>query len=341
MGAKIRRNVIRLQQSQSQNRGMAPNQPEQVLPEKSTMGEAESSQKLRLMHMPTEIHYYLQSFLDHPSLLNFSATNKHFRSLCPDAKVKQSLLCFEQCSLQNETLLTRKRLLPCYTCMKGLCVSDNFPPINEGGRYIMGSENASSRTCATCLINTQPNLVLRSSDSQRSDNDEWLFCSYNNPGGGKCLIYSCRYAHNCWLVECIECNKIKRYEGSPYGVRKKRYDEALLDADMCAACYQPVWDKENEERRARKNARARERYQEKKAEAKKLKEAAERGEQAAAQMTLSAAEGNQAAMDFMEGLDQPNFVENSFMSGFDDFDPNFSFTTIVDFSLPWDANLQE
>lgn len=52
-----------------------------------------------------------------------------------------------------------------------------------------------------------------------------------------------------------------------------------MKGDMCGACYQPVWDGEDEERRLKKNARGRELYYQKKEEKKKkAKEAAEREE---------------------------------------------------------------
>jgi hypothetical protein len=53
----------------------------------------------------------------------------------------------------------------------------------------------------------------------------------------------------------------------------------MMKGDMCGACYQPVWDGEDEERRLKKNARGRELYYQKKEEKKqKAKEAAEREE---------------------------------------------------------------
>lgn len=87
---------------------------------------------------------------------------------------------------------------------------------------------------------------------------------------------------------CAKCDLVKRYMGSPYG-RQRRYDEALRVGDMCATCYQPVWDQENAERRERKNALSRQRYRERKEAAKKQKEAAENSGQTVEQETASSA----------------------------------------------------
>lgn len=230
---------------------------------------------MELMSLPTEIHYHLQKFLDHPSLLNLSATNKYFESLCPQTKVKGSLLCLERSSLETHTILTRKGLLPCYVCLKGLNSLDHFPLINYNDEDKLGSKNEGSRACATCLITTRPDCIYTFKYGVKQDSD-WLFSSGHNPGNGKCELYSSKYgrqeSQSYWWLACVKCNLVKRYQSSPHG-RRRRYDEALLEGDMCATCYQPVWDQEDVERRLRKNERARERYKEKKKLAQMIKEA--------------------------------------------------------------------
>ncbi len=227
------------------------------------------------MSLPTEIHYHLQSFLDHATLLNLSATNQYFRSLCPATKVKESLLCLEKCSSETETILIKKQLLPCYTCLKGWNSSNHFPRISHDEKYEMGSEKASSRVCATCLISTRPEVIYKSG----MDREETFLFLHYGAGAGKCRLYVSRYGShnhldNGWLA-CPKCKLVTRYLGSPFS-RRRRYDEAMLLGDMCAACYQPVWDKENEERRERKNARSRQRYREKKEEAKRKRRGGKR-----------------------------------------------------------------
>lgn len=256
-------------------------------------------QAMELMSMPTEIHYHIQSFLDHPSLLSLSATNKYFRALCPERKIKESLLCFEKCSLAADTLLTRKYLLPCYTCLKGLNLYEHFPRVREDEDCKLASEHASSRICATCLIATRPETIITPGISKFPD---WIFQRHTTPGGGNCKLYQSRYGHflhflcSYWLA-CPKCNLVKRYEGTPHG-RRRRYDEALLEGDMCAACYQPVWDKENAKRRERKNARARERYREKKEEARKRKEAAQQDQQVPEVTTASTSAAARTGLGF-------------------------------------------
>ena len=231
---------------------------------------------MELMSMPTEIHYSIHSFLDHPSLLSLSATNKYFRSLCPEAKVKESLLSLEKCSLVTETVLTKKSLLPCYICFKGRGSFDQFPVMKTDDNCTMASESASSRVCATCLVATRPELV---NHLPGPPGKEWIFQSGYGPQTGDCVLYWSRYEpQHTWWLACPKCHQVKQYLGTPRG-RRRRYDEAMLVGDMCAACYQPVWDQENAERRERKNARARQRYREKKEQARKMREAMEKSEQ--------------------------------------------------------------
>lgn len=244
---------------------------------------------MELTTLPTEIHYHLQTFLDHPSLLNLSATSKYFRSLCPESKVRESLLCLEKCSLETETLLTTKELLPCYTCFKALPSFDHFPPAKHAGEYKIASKEASHRICATCLVATRQHLIrdylvaLRDRAGRdiamlpKEPHPDWVF--YVLSSYKECKLYAARnydfnsdYYGRTWL-ECPNCKLVKRYLGSPFRGHRCRYDEALMEGHMCATCYQPVWDVEDELRRERKNARARERYREKKEEARKRKEA--------------------------------------------------------------------
>ena len=232
-----------------------------------------------LPSMPTEIHFNINSFLDHPSLLNLAATNKHFRSLVSEQKIRDSLLCFEKCSLVSRTLLTRENLVPCYTCLKGREHSLHFTPLNSDEDCTMAGRDASSRICATCLTKTRPELIRKQYGLQ--PHEDWVLREYGNlyPYQESELFISRHenlnpvFPNNYWL-KCQKCEQVKRYEGSPYGNRRRRYDDAMRKGDMCAACYQPVWDKENEARRLKKNARAKIRYREKREQARKLEEAA-------------------------------------------------------------------
>lgn len=290
-------------------------------------------QGTELMSLPTEIHYNIQTYLDHPSLLNLAATNNYFRSLCPEPKIKQSLLCFEKCSLLNaDNVMVRKHLLPCYTCHKGLPACEHFPEVKHGDKYKqieIGAANAGMRSCATCIIKTRPGSVLTSPGDENSD---WVFKAYVAEAG-RSKILGGRHGFtendlqpNHYWIHCVECDVMKRYMGSPFG-RKKRYDEAYLEGDMCAACYQPVWDEENKERKKRKNEKARQRYKEKKEEAKRRKEEMEKMKKAGrVQFTnsitglemwrfVSSANGNTSMTD-----DMKEWTDEDFMQGYDDMD---------------------
>lgn len=228
-----------------------------------------------LQSMPTEILFDINDFLDHSTLLNLAATNKHFRSLISGQKIKASLLCLEKCSLVSRTLLTTKDLYPCYTCLQGRDQVQHFTPLKSDEDCTMAGRDATSRICVTCLTKTRPELI-RKWGSQEHEDHVFIECDNRHQrselysSGHE--IYNAVLANTYWL-KCQKCEKVKRYDGSPYGGRRRRYDDAMIMGDMCAACYQPVWDKENEERRLKKNARAKERYREKKEQARKLKEA--------------------------------------------------------------------
>jgi hypothetical protein len=233
------------------------------------------TQNMKIMSLPTEIHLNIHDFLDHPSLLNLAATNKYFRGLVSKQKIIASLLCFEKCSLVSSTLLTRNALRPCYTCLKGLSAWHHFIQVQEVEDTSLAGRDASTRICATCLTKTRPEVINRYGSPRNPDS---VFDDYG-PRYGKSVLYYSRYDNSSsyrsyrWWLACPQCEQVKRYEGSPHG-RRRRYDEAMLEGNVCAACYQPVWDKENERRREKKNARGRERYREKKEQARKLKESA-------------------------------------------------------------------
>ncbi|ERF69753.1 hypothetical protein EPUS_07579 [Endocarpon pusillum Z07020] len=235
---------------------------------------------MSLMSLPTEIHYHLQEFLDHPSLLFLSATNKYFESLSPKKKVKDSLITFEECSLFVPTVLTKNQLLPCYICLKGLPARDHFPPLPGDKDDELGNKNMGIRACATCMIATKPDCISTYGIQQ---SDDYAFTSGQYAGPGKCKLYSSRYGTlrrqtQDWL-HCPKCHFIKRYKSSPWG-RRRKIDEAMLNGDMCPQCYQPVWDQENEEKRLRRNARGRERRRENKLQAERMKEAERKRQQA-------------------------------------------------------------
>jgi hypothetical protein len=282
---------------------------------------------MELVSMPTEIHYHIQSFLDHLSLLQISATSKYFRSLCPEAKIKQSLLCFEKCSLVSKTVMTNQSLLPCYTCLKGLHSYDHFPRIKpdfhyekiKEPEYPMASEDASRRICATCFFATQPQLV---SNRGSDPNPECVFLEHRKYGQSV-LYHTLILDEDRYWLACFECKQVKRYRGYP-NHRHRRYDQALLKGEMCAACYQPVWDEENEQRRERKNARARERYREKK-EARKRREAAESGELTDEGAWGGIATADSSARSSLQASDvdtsmghAPEWSHQGFMAGFDE-----------------------
>ncbi|KAF7513497.1 hypothetical protein GJ744_008791 [Endocarpon pusillum] len=235
---------------------------------------------MSLMSLPTEIHYHLQKFLDHPSLLSLSATNKYFESLSSKKEVEDSLLTFEKCSLIVHTVLTKNKLLPCYICLKGLPASDHFPPLPGDKDDELGNNNMGIRACATCIIATKPD-ALTTYGVQPSD--DWAFRPGHYAGPGNCKLYTSRHGTlrrqtGDWL-HCPKCHFIKRYASSPWG-RRRKIDEAMLIGDMCPQCYQPVWDQENEENRLRRNARDRARRRLKKMRAEKEKEAERKRQQA-------------------------------------------------------------
>lgn len=237
---------------------------------------------MSLMSLPTEIHYHLEKFLDHPSLLFLSATNKYFEGLSSKKKVNDSLLILEKSSVTMHTVLTRKELLPCYICLKGLPKRDHFPPLPSDKDDEVGNKNMGARACATCLIATKPDCIFTYQHGVEPQND-WVFSGGHYSGLAKCKLYTSRYGTlgrqtKDWLL-CQKCNVIKRYESSPFG-RRRKIDEAVLKGDMCPQCYQPVWDQEDEDNRLRRNARARRRNRGIKKQAQQTKEAERKRQQA-------------------------------------------------------------
>lgn len=234
---------------------------------------------MSLMSLPTEMHYLIQKFLDHPSLLFLSATSKYFEGLSSKEKVKDSFRTLEQSSLIVPTVLTKNKLLPCYVCLKGLPAGDHFPPLPGDKDDELGNENMGIRACATCMFATKPDCL---STSGVQPNDNWVFTN-GQYAGPNCKLYYSRYGtlrrqtHD-WL-HCPKCNSTKRYKSSPFG-RRRKIDEAMLDGGMCPQCYQPVWDRENEKKRLRRNARERQRRREIKVLAEKMKEAERKRQQA-------------------------------------------------------------
>ena len=288
-----------------------------------------------LMSMPTEMHLKIMEFLDHPGQINLAATNKYFEALFPKEKVekiKESLLCYEKCSLVVDTVFTKKKMLPCYTCMKVFDSYDHFAPFigdgdvhkqDKGAQPSLASYNAKDRICATCLVRTRTAEVLDMSGWRRHIKGLVFDWGRNY---GEARAYGTRAYHSDrYWVDCPKCNQIKRYHGDIGGPRR-RYDHALMKGNMCATCYQPVRDQEDKDRRERKNARARKRYRQKKEQERKLKEAAERLQQEGpeAKSGLTIAERRALIPGFRLGdlfkwMDDlsPSETEG-FMSGFDD-----------------------
>jgi hypothetical protein len=230
--------------------------------------------------LPREIHYLFQESLDHAGLLNFSATNKLFKSMCKKDKIENSLLVEEKLSKLKDTIFTKKGLLPCYICLKGLDASDHFPWVAQNVPDARGNQNEGNRACTTCLLATRPEII---SEYWDFFNPGSCFCeSLGLVEGGRSKLYDSKYgtreAQNDQWLACGHCGIVKRYKSSKFG-RPSRYDEALRVGDMCADCYKPIWDHEDEQKRLRKNARSRRRYKAKKEhqqrEAQRMEQAAQ------------------------------------------------------------------
>lgn len=269
--------------------------------------------------LPNEIHENIHSFLDHPSLLKLSATSKKNQAFFEEKHIKKSLLCFEKCSEVQETLLTKQDLLPCYICLKGLEAKRHFPPLKDNS-YELGSADAANRACATCLINTRPEVVQKNGVPR---DDRCIFAPYTNGRypRGQCQLYvAMRYrgdSSSAFWLGCPHCAQVTQYDGRPprSGNRRRRYHDAMLKGDMCAACYQPVVDQENAERRRKKNALARQRYREKKEFEKKEAERKEAEKHERERKIRLEAEANSETMQtpFLPAVDTDTLMTDASM----------------------------
>lgn len=128
-----------------------------------------------MTNLATEIQLNVLKDLDYKTLLNISATNKHFRALFLDhdkQMYKLALVDFEEKSVAWRTNLTGvATYAPCYGCLKTLSRC-HFRSFDWYASSTSTGERAFRRRCATCSCGeplTGPSRVVR-------DDRAWLYC---------------------------------------------------------------------------------------------------------------------------------------------------------------------